>query len=86
MDRNVGMNQMVKDKVVVVTGAGRGIGKEMRFSVGLLNEYAPNELSEIAKTVDDNRKYKNLWSNCKRTPSSNWLRIPATGITSLAYS
>ncbi|WP_415487134.1 LLM class flavin-dependent oxidoreductase [Candidatus Hikarchaeum yamanae] len=33
----------------------------MRFSVGLLNEYDPNELVRVAKIVDGDKKYKNLF-------------------------
>ncbi len=55
--------------------AGRGIGKVMRFSVGLLNEYAPNELSEIAKTVDDNRKYKNLFIADERLYKNTYAQL-----------
>ncbi|GIS65837.1 MAG: hypothetical protein CM1200mP4_1850 [Rhodospirillaceae bacterium] len=36
------MNQMVKDKVVVVTGAGRGMGKEMAL---LMAEHGAKVLS-----------------------------------------
>jgi 5,10-methylenetetrahydromethanopterin reductase len=47
----------------------------MRFSVGLLNEYDPNELAGIAKTVDNDKSYKNLFIADERLYKNTYAQL-----------
>ena len=47
----------------------------MRFSVGLLNEYDPNELVRIAKIVDGDKKYKNLFIADERLYKNTYAQL-----------
>ena len=47
----------------------------MRFSVGLLNEYDPNELVGIAKTVDNDKSYKNLFIADERLYKNTYAQL-----------
>ena len=47
----------------------------MRFSVGLLNEYDPNELVEIAKTDDNDKSYKNLFIADERLYKNTYAQL-----------
>ena len=47
----------------------------MRFSVGLLNEYGPNELVGIAKTVDNDKSYKNLFIADERLYKNTYAQL-----------